>query len=56
MSQDKLTGIQSPKFLGDYKDSRGRLQKCYNLPKREAELLIMSESLEVQTRAFAIKS
>ena len=45
-------GIQSAKFSADYKDSRGRLQKCYNLPKREAELLIMSESLEVQTKVY----
>lgn len=45
-------GIQSAKFSADYKDSRGRLQKCYNLQKREAELLIMSESLEVQTRVY----
>ncbi len=26
-------GIQSAKFSADYKDSRGRMQKCYNLPK-----------------------
>lgn len=45
-------GIQSPKFLGDYKDSRGRMQKCYHLPKREAELMVMSESLEVQTKVY----
>ena len=45
-------GIQSAKFSADYKDSRGRLQKCYNLPKREAELMVMSESLEVQTKVY----
>lgn len=45
-------GIQSPKFLGDYKDSKGRTYKCYHLPKREAELMVMSESLEVQTRVY----
>jgi hypothetical protein len=49
---EKHPGIQSPKFLGDYKDSRGRMQKCYNLPKREAELMVMSESLEVQARVY----
>ena len=30
--------IQSPKFLGDYKDSKGRTYKCYYLPEREAKL------------------
>ena len=45
-------GIQSPDFLGDYKDSRGRFQKCYHLPKREAELMVMSESREVQTKVY----
>lgn len=45
-------GIQSAKFLADYKDTRGRTQKCYNLPKREAELMVMSESLKVQARVY----
>lgn len=45
-------GIESPKFLGDYKDARGRTQKCYYLPKREAELMVMSESLMVQTKVY----
>jgi hypothetical protein len=45
-------GIQSPKFLGDYKDGRGRTYKCYYLPKRECELMVMSESLEVQTKVL----
>lgn len=49
---EKHPGIQSPKFLGDYKDSRGRKQKCYRLPKREAELMVMSESLAVQTKVY----
>jgi hypothetical protein len=39
----KVPGIQSPEFLGDYKDSKGRTYKCYNRPKREAELMVMSE-------------
>jgi len=42
-------GIDSPKFLGQYKDSTGRTLKCYQLPEREARLMVMSESLEVQT-------
>ena len=49
---EKHPGIQSPKFLGDYTDERGRSQKCYHLPKREAELMVMSESLKVQTRVY----
>ena len=49
---EKHPGIDSPKFLGQYKDSTGRTLKCYNLPKREAELMVMSESLEVQTKVY----
>jgi len=49
---EKHPGIDSPKFLGQYKDSTGRTLKCYHLPKREAELMVMSESLEVQTRVY----
>ncbi len=49
---EKHPGIDSPKFLGQYKDSTGRSLKCYNLPKREAELMVMSESLKVQTRVY----
>ena len=49
---EKHPGIDSPKFLGQHKDSTGRTLKCYNLPKREAELMVMSESLEVQTRVY----
>jgi hypothetical protein len=45
-------GIDSPKFLGEYRDSTGRTLKCYHLPKREAELMVMSESLVVQTRLY----
>lgn len=49
---EKHPGIDSPKFLGEYKDDKGRMQKCYYLPKREAELMVMSESLKVQTRVY----
>ena len=45
-------GIDSPKFLGQYKDSTGRTLKCYYLPKRECELMVMSESLEVQAKVY----
>ena len=44
--------IDSPKFLGQYKDSTGRTLKCYHLPKREAELMVMSESLSVQAKVY----
>lgn len=49
---EKHPGIDSPKFLGQYKDSTGRTLKCYCLPKRECELMVMSESLAVQTRVY----
>lgn len=44
--------INSPKFLGQYKDRTGRDSKCYYLPKREAELMVMSESLDVQAKVY----
>ena len=49
-------GITSPKFLGhveiDIGNGAKRKSKCYHLPKRECELLVMSESLEVQTKVY----
>lgn len=49
---EKHPGIDSPKFLGQYKDATGRTLKCYNLPKRECELMVMSESLVVQAKVY----
>ena len=49
---EKHPGIDSPKFSGQYKDSTGRTLKCYRLPKRECELMVMSESLLVQARLY----
>lgn len=49
---EKHPGINSPKFLGQYKDSTGRTLKCYHLLRRECGLMIMSESLLVQTRMY----
>lgn len=49
---ERHPGIDSPKFLGQYKDGSGRMCKCYHLPKREAELMVMSESLVVQTKVY----
>lgn len=47
-----LGEIQSPKFLGDYIDDQGRTQPCYNFPKREACLMAMSYSYELQAQVF----
>jgi hypothetical protein len=43
-------GINGQNFLGIYSDPMNRSKPCYYLPKREAELMVMSESLEVQTK------
>lgn len=49
-------GITSAQFcahvLVDIGNGAKRKSKCYNLPKRECELLVMAESLEVQTRVY----
>lgn len=49
-------GITSAKFLAhveiDIGNGAKRLSKCYHLPKRECELMVMSESLEVQTKVY----
>lgn len=49
---ERHPGIDSAKFLAEYQDGSGRLCKCYRLPKRECTLLVMSESLEVQTQVY----
>lgn len=49
---EKHPGIDSAKYFAQYKDSTGRSLKCYHLPKRECELLVMAESLEVQTKVY----
>ena len=43
---------QSAKFSADYSDSRKRLQKCFILPKREACLMAMSYSYELQALVY----
>ena len=49
-------GITSAKFLAhveiDIGNGAKRKSKCYHLPKRECELLVMAESLEVQTKVY----
>lgn len=43
---------QSAEFLADYRDARGRTQKCYRFPKREACLMAMSYSYDLQAKVF----
>lgn len=45
-------GIDEGNFSSIYFDQLGRSKPCYYLPKREAELMVMSESLEVQTKVY----
>lgn len=40
------------KFLRQYKDSTGRVLPCYQLPKREACLMAMSYSYELQAKVY----
>ncbi|MDJ7445120.1 Rha family transcriptional regulator, partial [Salmonella enterica] len=40
------------KFLRQYKDSTGRDLPCYNFPKREACLMAMSYSYELQAAVY----
>ncbi len=49
---EKHPGIDAPKFSGTQTYGNNNTRKVYNLPKREAELMVMSESLEVQTKVY----
>lgn len=40
------------KFSAARIDSRGKKQPCYNLPQREANLMVMSESYKVQAAVY----
>ena len=44
---EKHPGIAERNFSGGYFDPNGQVRPCYYLPKREAELMVMSESLDV---------
>lgn len=45
-------GIQPAKFLAGYIDEKGETRKFYNLPRRECDLLVMSESLAIQAQVY----
>ncbi|MEW5507096.1 Rha family transcriptional regulator [Pseudomonas antarctica] len=47
-----LGADQSAKFSADYLDARSRVQKCFVFPKREACLIAMSYSYELQALVF----
>lgn len=49
---EKHPGIDAPKFRGVYLGGNGQERPCYNLPRRECELMIMSESQLVQTKVY----
>lgn len=49
----KVLGIDnSAKFLAQYKDITGRYLPCYKFPKREACLMAMSYSYELQAKIY----
>lgn len=42
----------APNFRGNYKDSMNRQKPCYTFPKREACLMAMSYSYDLQAKVF----
>lgn len=46
-----LNGAEG-KFSSGYKDTNNQERKCYLLPKRECDLLVMSESYKVQAAVY----
>ncbi len=48
----EVLGTNAGNFSGIYRDSRNREQACYILPKREAVLLAMSYSYELQALVY----
>lgn len=47
-----LGEVAALNFQVSYKDSTGRTLKCYALPKRESELMVMSENYKVQAAVY----
>lgn len=48
-----VLGVEhAPKFRGIYLDAYGREKPCYNFPKREACLMAMSYSYDLQAKVF----
>jgi hypothetical protein len=45
-------GIDAGRFSGVYIGGNGQERPCYFLPKRECDLMVMSESLEVQAKVY----
>ena len=43
---------QSAKFLANRKDSQNKTQPIYNLPQREAFLMVLSESTQIQAKLY----
>lgn len=48
----EVLGVNAGKFSGIYFDTRNREQDCYNFPKREACLMAMSYSYDIQAKVF----
>jgi len=48
----KVLKVDAPKFRDIYRDAQNRNQDCYRFPKREACLMAMSYSYELQAAVF----
>ena len=49
----QVLGLGSPKFLGTYRHPQnGQTYPCYNFPKREACLMAMAYSYDLQAKVF----
>jgi hypothetical protein len=49
---EEVLGPRSAAFLGYCDEGTGSTVKCYHLPERESNLMMMSDSLEVQTQVY----
>jgi anti-repressor protein len=48
----KVLDVSAGNFSGTYKDSQNKERPCYNLPKRECHLMVMSESYKIQAAVY----